>query len=723
MPANAVSRVWPEPERESPEVTHFPKVGDQFGAFLITGEIGHGGMGVVFSAVQQPLNRPVALKVLDPRFTNDPEFIARFTREGEVLARMNSPHVIQVFEHGRVGDCLYLAMQQVTGGDLADYLQRNGPLPPALAADLAAQVASALADAHAQGIIHRDIKPSNILLAKTGADLFAYLCDFGIAQSASQGVTRTGMLAGSLAFTAPERHEGRPADVRSDLYSLGCLLWCLLRGANPYAGTDFQVAQQHFTAPVPQVSGSGPVEVATNQVLASLMAKDPDQRPASAVEAVSALQALKRVAETHGDLTNTSTRLAPRVERPFVPGAAVGGLTPATTVARAHPQQASRPDTPAPPPGPTPQQKKPGSPGRTALIAAAIVVATALVGSGGLWAFSTLVTSQPVTTAVTSSPAVTAPEETEEPSDTTEPTRGTVRDALDEVAVGRHPHGVAVNPGSRLAFVANYDDASVSVFNLDTNSVTRKIDVGKNPQSIVVDSASGLLLVGCDGVPAVQLYELQGYRLVGSVSTGKGPIRLAVHSGQKVAYAVAQGSSTMGVISLSSYKLIQTVKVGAQPRVIGVDERDQIAYIGHWNNNTVSVVDLNSQSKIADLKVGKDPNGIVLAPDARLGFVASYGNGKDGGGSVTVIDLDTRAVKKRINVDAGPSRLAVDEDAGAVYLTCLYARKINVISLSAPAVIDRFSTVRRPTGAAVDSSTGKLYVSSFDENVVQVFGA
>ena len=121
-------------------------------------------MGVVFSAVQRPLNRTVALKVLDPRFTNDPEFIARFTREGEVLARMNSPHVIQVFDHGRIGDCLYLAMQQVTGGDLAEYLQRNGPLPPSLAADLAAQVASALADAHALGIIHRDIKPSNCLL-------------------------------------------------------------------------------------------------------------------------------------------------------------------------------------------------------------------------------------------------------------------------------------------------------------------------------------------------------------------------------------------------------------------------------------------------------------------------------------------------------------------------------------------------------------------------------
>ena len=699
-------------------MSQFPSVGDQFGAFEITGEIGHGGMGVVFSAVQRPLNRTVALKVLDPRFTNDPEFIARFTREGEVLARMNSPHVIQVFDHGRIGDCLYLAMQQVTGGDLAEYLQRNGPLPPSLAADLAAQVASALADAHALGIIHRDIKPSNILLARTGSDLFAYLCDFGIAQSASASVTRTGMLAGSLAFTAPERHEGRPADVRTDLYSLGCLLWCLLRAENPYTGTEFQVAQQHFTAPVPQVGGSGAVEVATNQVLASLMAKDPEQRPASALEAVASLRALKRVAETVGDPTNSSTRMRPRSDfSPATPSAAP--LTPLTTLARPHLPQVAPAHSPQPLP-----QKKSGSRVRVALIAAAIVVATALIGSGGLWAASTLFASQPVAPVGTaSSSALPAEEKAEQPTKTTTPLREPVRDVLDEVSVETHPHGVAVNPGSRLGFVANYDDASVSVINLDTDTVTRKIDVGEKPQSIVVDPASGLLLVGCDGVPAVQIYDLQGYRLVGSVSTGAGPIRLATHPAQKVAYAIAQGGSTMGVISLTNYKLIRTVKVGAKPRVIGIDERDQIAYIGHWDSNTLSVIDLNSQSKIADLKVGKNPNGIVIAPDARLAFVASFGKGQDGGGTVSVVDLDTRAVTKRINVDDGPSRLAVDEEADSVYLTCLYAKKVNVISLSSPRVTDRFSTDRRPTGAAVDTSTGKLYVTSFDQNVVQVFGA
>ena len=706
-------------------MTDFPKVGDQFGAFLITGVVGHGGMGVVFSARQQPLNRPVALKVLDPRFTDDPGFVARFTREGELLATMNSPHVIQVFEHGHVGDCLYLAMQHVAGGDLAHYLRKNGPLSQALAADLTAQVASALADAHAVGIIHRDIKPSNVLLGTTGQDLFAYLCDFGIAQSAQSGLTQTGMLPGTLNFTAPERHEGHPADVRSDLYSLGCLWWCLLSGSNPYSGTDYQVAQQHFSAPVPQVQVFGAVEDSTNQLLERLMAKDPGRRPASAVEVVTALRGIQRLADTPG----SRPKVTPR-QSPLVPSAPAGSPTQSTEVAPVFaPRQTPPPVTSmapprvSPPPVARPPSRRTTSGARTAMTVGAIVVAAALVGGGSLWALSTVFSGKPTSTPIAVSSPPATQDATAEPSTVSEPTRNPVRKVSREVDVGTNPHGIAVNPVSRRAFVANYGDSSVSVVNLDSETVVREIDVGKNPQSVAVDPASGLLLVGCDGIPAVQIYDLQGYNLVGSISTGKGPIRIAVHSSQKVAYAVAQGSSTMQVISLTSHTLIRTVDVGSRPRVVEVDERDQIAYIGHWEGTTVSVIDLTSQSKISELTVGHDPNAIAIAPDARLAFVGSFGDGRDGGGSVSVIDLDTRAVKKTIDVDDGPSRLTVDEAAGVVYLTCLYARKVDVISVTSLSVTDRYSTAARPTGVAVDNSTGRLYLTSFDEHVVQVYAS
>lgn len=703
-------------------MTAYPRVGDKFGAFVITGEIGHGGMGVVFSAQQQPLNRRVALKVLDPRFSNDPSFVTRFAHEGDLLAQLNSPHVIQIFDHGQIGDCLYLAMQHVAGGDLADYLSQHGSLAPALAADLTAQVASALADTHKLGIIHRDIKPSNVLLARTGSDLFAYLCDFGIAQGDQSGLTQTGMLVGSLDYTAPERFEGRPADVRSDLYSIGCLLWALVSGRSPYSGTDYQIAQQHLTAPVPQLAGSGPVEVAVNQVLVRLLAKDPNQRPASAVEVVAALRRLQRLAESlpRPAWGATVANPQPGLQQP-VPGR----LEDATTVSPSAQPRASKV---VPVAAPVPPRPSKGSGGvKTAIVAVAIVGVAALVGGGSLWALTTLFSaSPPVSTGGSASPGETSkaePADTAKSTDSpgADPVRGPAQRLVDQIDVAEGPHGIAVNPGSRLAFVANYRDSSVSVINIDSNTVVRKIQVGAEPQSVAVDPATGVLLVGCDGIPAVQLYDLQRYSLVGSVSTGEGPIRLAVHSSQKVAYAVAQGSSRMEVISLESYRLIRNVDVGSKPRVIAVDERDQIAYIGHWDSRLLSVIDLAAQSKIAELRVGRNPNTVTIAPESRLAFVGNYGYGKDGEGSVSVVDLDKRAIKKTIAVDDGPSRVAVDEDANAAYLSCLYAAKVDVIDLTTLSVADRFSTGSKPTGVSVDSSTGRLYVTSFDEHVVQIF--
>lgn len=723
------------------QVSSYPKVGDQFGPFLITGEIGRGGMGVVFAARQQPLNRMVALKVLEPRFSVDPDFVTRFNNEANLLARMNSPHVVQVFDHGQIGDCLYLSMQLVTGGDLANYLKTHGPLSLPRAAALTEQVTYALADAHDLGIVHRDIKPSNVLLAKTGSELFAYLCDFGIAQGEDPQVTQAGFFVGSRAYSAPERHQGHPADVRSDLYSLGCLFWALVTGRAPYSGTSYEIAQQHIAAPVPQLLGSDPVYAATNMVFARLLAKDPNQRPASALEVAGALRNLRRFAESQGhsptvrppeDLTITD----PPPQTPRVPDNGDTVLAPHL--------QTPAPATPAPAtPAQTPKlasqtSQQHSRKGRTALIAVSVVLASALVGGGSLWAITTQFSSGSSTTTVAPTPPPESPTESsaspkgevttesegapeageDQPVSTP---RNPATNLVTKINVGSSPHGIAVDSGSRLAFVANYHDNSVSVVNIDSNTVVRKINVGKNPQNLVVDPATGLLLVGCDGTSVVQIYDLQRYSLVGSVSTGRGPIRLAVHSSQKLAYAVAQDSSSMQVISLDSRELIRTVKVGANPRVIAVDERDQIAYIGHWKRDRISVVDLAAQNKIGELKVGKNPNTITVAPESRLAFVGNYENGKDGGGSVSVIDLDSRSVKKTIDVDDGPSRVAVDENANSVYLSCLYASTINVIDMDTLTVADRFGTADRPTGVSVDTSTGRLYLTSFDEHVVQIF--
>ena len=262
----------------------FPAIGERIGAYRVDAEIGRGGMGIVYRATQLALNRPVALKILDPRLAADPTFVERFTREATILASLDSPHIIQIFDHGNPDGYLYLAMQYVAGGDVSQLVSRNGPLAPQAAIQIFMQVIEALGDAHSRGIVHRDVKPSNVLLRADGTEPFAYLCDFGIAHAPESGLTQPGLVAGSWAFMSPERHSGAAATPRSDLYSAACVLWAMLTGRNVYSGTDVQIAMAHLHSPVPQLPGSDPLIVALNRLFWTCLAKDSDERPDSAAE-------------------------------------------------------------------------------------------------------------------------------------------------------------------------------------------------------------------------------------------------------------------------------------------------------------------------------------------------------------------------------------------------------------------------------------------------------
>lgn len=247
-------------------------------------------MGVVFEAVEEGLGRRVALKVLAVQLAGEPEFRARFVREATVLARSDSPHIIQVYSHGEQDGCLYLATQFVPGGDLAARVAAEGVPDPDVALDITAQVASALADAHAVGVIHRDVKPHNVLLRPGQDQVHAYLCDFGIARDDESSLTGTGVVAGTYAYLAPERFRGEPATPMSDVYALGCLLWFLLTGRPPYDGGLVQLAQQHELAPVPQLPGASE---RVNAFLRRAMAKDPADRHPSAAAAAGELREIR----------------------------------------------------------------------------------------------------------------------------------------------------------------------------------------------------------------------------------------------------------------------------------------------------------------------------------------------------------------------------------------------------------------------------------------------
>ncbi|MDN5894412.1 MAG: protein kinase [Nocardioides sp.] len=264
-----------------------PEPGALFGHYRILRQLGSGGMGVVHAAMDLRLNREVALKVMWPQLADEEGFRQRFEREAATLARVDSSHIVSIFDHGMQDGVLYIATQYVDGGDLSTLLRERGDVSPELATRICAQVADALRDAHNAGVVHRDVKPGNVLVRNPQADdPHVYLCDFGIARAqGNRELTATGSVTGSWAWMAPERMDGDPGNAASDIYALGCMLWaCLHGGAAPYSGGDMEVAMAHLNDPIPQLPGKDALSHRLNQILARSMAKHPADRYRTAAQ-------------------------------------------------------------------------------------------------------------------------------------------------------------------------------------------------------------------------------------------------------------------------------------------------------------------------------------------------------------------------------------------------------------------------------------------------------
>jgi Protein kinase domain len=258
--------------------------GARFGPYELRTLIGAGGMGEVYRAYDTRRGRIVALKLLRPELAADPDFQQRFRRESQLAARLQEPHVIPVHDFGEIGGVLFIDMRLVEGRSLKDLLRERGPLEPARAAAITAQVAAALDAAHADGLVHRDVKPENVLL--TGDD-FAYLVDFGIAYAGGDpSLTAGGPMIGSCAYMAPERFHGTWAGPQTDVYSLACVLYECLTGQPPFEGSEIpQLISAHMFSPPPRPSiMRRGIDKALDDVIARGMAKDPTARFASAGE-------------------------------------------------------------------------------------------------------------------------------------------------------------------------------------------------------------------------------------------------------------------------------------------------------------------------------------------------------------------------------------------------------------------------------------------------------
>jgi serine/threonine protein kinase len=267
--------------------------GARIAGYVLEEQIGQGGMAVVFRARDERLDRQVALKFLAPWLAEDEEFRRRFDQESRMAAAVNNPHIIPVYRADEANGVLFIAMLYVTGGDVGSLVRRRGALPPARAAEIVSQVASALDAAHRRGLVHRDVKPSNMLLDGDSEPEHVYLSDFGLAKTTtgSGRLTRTGQLLGTLAFMAPEQIAGNQVDGRADQYALACAAYEMLSGDPPFTGDDVSVLGAHLNQPAPALTSRQPrLPAAVDAVFARALAKDPARRYPSCREFSDALR-------------------------------------------------------------------------------------------------------------------------------------------------------------------------------------------------------------------------------------------------------------------------------------------------------------------------------------------------------------------------------------------------------------------------------------------------
>ena len=259
------------------------------GRFRVERQIGRGGMGSVYLARQEMVDRPVALKVLKPDIATDKSAVERFVAEARAVSLLRNPHTVTLYDVGRTADDqLYYAMELIEGATLAEVIAQ-GPLPWPRALRIVRQVAESLAEAHELGIFHRDIKPDNVLLdAGHGGRDFARVVDFGIAklQNDQVNLTQTGTVLGTPAYLSPEQARGDPVDGQTDIYSLGVFLFEMLAGRRPFEDRKVTaLLLKHVNEPAPSVRDSCPNQAIPPEIDAlvqMMMAKDPLDRPPSA---------------------------------------------------------------------------------------------------------------------------------------------------------------------------------------------------------------------------------------------------------------------------------------------------------------------------------------------------------------------------------------------------------------------------------------------------------
>ncbi|HKB63400.1 MAG TPA: serine/threonine-protein kinase [Burkholderiales bacterium] len=271
------------------------------GRYEIVAELGKGAMGVVYRANDPMLNRMVAIKTINTEEAGHEgmaEYEARFYTEAKAAGGLNHPNIIIIYDIGKSGHLVYMAMEYIEGRELRELLAQGQPLPVVQSVDVAAQVAEGLAYAHQHQVVHRDIKPANIMITPEGR---AKIADFGIARMrSSETRTQTGVILGSPKYISPEQVVGKRADHRSDIFSLGIILYECLTGATPFNGEGLSALMYQITNhdPAPPSSANAQVPVMLDYIIAKVLAKVPEARYQSAADFANDLRECKSQLET-----------------------------------------------------------------------------------------------------------------------------------------------------------------------------------------------------------------------------------------------------------------------------------------------------------------------------------------------------------------------------------------------------------------------------------------
>jgi eukaryotic-like serine/threonine-protein kinase len=310
------------------------------GRYRIQRKLGAGGMADVYLAEDQELGRRIAIKILNGRHANDDQFIERFRREAKNAAALNHPNIVSIYDRGEAEDTYYIAMEYLDGRTLKELIVGRGAAPVNVAIEYARQILSALRFAHRHGIVHRDIKPHNVLVDGEGR---VKVTDFGIARAGTSQMTEAGSIVGTAQYLSPEQARGGEVDPRSDLYSLGVVLYELLTGKTPFDGeTPVEIAMKHLSnTPKPPSKLRPDVPRELDMVVMRALAKNPDDRYQSADEMEADLERVARGARVSATTVDTATQV---LSRPAAATAAASA-TAATMIA---PPVATPPTAPPP---------------------------------------------------------------------------------------------------------------------------------------------------------------------------------------------------------------------------------------------------------------------------------------------------------------------------------------------------------------------------------------